>query len=120
MNSSVCATVRVGFNSVRYADIFNERTNQNISTGHISLVNIGNEITISGSGEVFDLFQASGILHQLTGMTAKPVSFFEPGFKNAALRIMNLDESYYGMQYDVRDSKKFIHLNNPTVFILIF
>ena len=68
-------------------------------------MNIGGQITISGSGQEFENFQTSGVIEKLTGLSQKPVTFYEPDFKTAPLRIMNLDESYYGMQYDLRDSK---------------
>ena len=106
MNSSLCSTVRVGINTVRYADIYYERTNQSKITGHISVVQNGDQITISGSGSIFETFENSDMIQQLTGMSEKPVTFFEPGFQTASLRKMRLDESYCGMQYDVRDSKK--------------
>ena len=94
---------------MRYAKIYNTCIHKDAenkpSVGHIFLVDTGNQITISGSGEIFDFFLTTGLLQKFAGFGKKPVTFFKPGFKTAPLRKMNLDKTYYNMHYDVRHSK---------------
>ena len=112
MESSLFSTVHVGFNTVRFAEIYNDRTHkpgqEKKSVSHISVVDTGDQMTISGSGEIFEFFQQTGLLQKFSGYGEKPVTFFELGFKTASIRKMNLDETYYNMHYDIRHSEKFL------------
>ena len=104
--SSLCSTVRVGFNTVRLADIYNERTRElgekKRNAGHISIVDTGKQTTISGSGEIFEIFQKTGLIKKFSGFGTKAMTFFDENFTRAPLRKMNFDETYYKMHYDCR------------------
>ena len=110
IRSSLRAAIRVSFNTVRYAEIYNQHNHEageNLEEiGHISLLDIGGQATLSGSGAIYDKFQQTGLLQHFSGFGQKALTFFEKGYDKAPLRKMNLDETYYGMNYDVRDSKK--------------
>ena len=103
------AAVRVAFNTVRYAEVLNQRLcqagQQPLSIGHFSVLDIGGQSTLSGSGEIYDEFLANGTLSKFSGYSERPVGFFETNFKTASLRKLRFDETYYGMQYDCRSSK---------------
>ena len=100
--------MRNGFVTVRLADIFNRRTSnteQNtVTTGHISVVQIGSQMTFSGSGKIWENFQMSGQIQEISGVNAQPTKFYDEGFFAADVRQMNFDETYYGMHYDCHDS----------------
>ena len=109
MESSLFNSVRAGFNTVRYAEIYNERkttqdqTQQNV--GHISIIQYGGQMTISGSGDIYENFKKGGLVGKVAGNAEKPVTFLEEGFDTAPLREMQFDETYYGMHYDCRSSE---------------
>ena len=113
MNSSLSSAIHYCFNTVRYAEIYNKRKNSDESkpVGHISLVQTGNQMTLSGSGEIYEQFKAWGFLQNLSGIATEPVSFFQDGYKNAPVRAIKFDETYYDMHYDVRSSKEWLVLN---------
>ena len=107
--SSLCSTVHVGFNTVRLAEIYNQRTTvpspSNENVGYLSIVDTGGQTTISGSGKIFERFLSTGWVDTFSGYGTKPVTFLEKSFLCAPLRKMNFDETYYGMHYDCRKSK---------------
>ena len=80
-------------------------------------MDVDGQSTMSGSGEMYEKFKKSGLLTKFSGYGEQPASFYDPNFEKASLREMNLDETYYGMDYDCRSSK--IHYNFFT-YILLF
>ena len=109
LESSLLSTIREGFCTSRLAEIYNKRIarsgDDNQKVGHISIVESGGQATISGSGEIFEKFIETGLIQNLSGNGQKPVNFYEAGFKTAPIRVINFDETFYGMHYDCRDSK---------------
>ena len=109
LKSSLFASVRVGFNTARLAEIYNARTKETGKNAklvtHISLMDLGGQSTMSGCGEIYENFKKSGLLTKFTGYGEKAASFYDPTFETAPLRELNLDETYYGMDYDCRSSK---------------
>ena len=102
--------VRAGINVSRLADYCQERFHTELGVGkkivgHVSAIDTGGQTTISGSGEIFEKFKRTGELNGYAGCGQTPKTFFEPGYKTAPVRYMNLDETYHRMPYDCRDSK---------------
>ena len=105
IDSSVLSNAWVGFHTARPADIYNPRSdNVNKVSGHISIMEIGGQATISGSGPIYEHFKATGIVKGFTGCGETARTFYQENFFEAPLWEINFDETYYGMHYDCRDS----------------
>ena len=107
IDSSLCNTVRAGFNNKRTVQAGTEEK----PVGHISIIECGGQATISGSGKIYENFKATGLLNFFSGCGQIPITFFDENYDTAELREMNFDETYYGMHYDCRSSKIFYFLS---------
>ena len=110
MSSSLYSAIHFCFNTVRYAEIYNQRKGnegKNDNVGHISVIETGGQTTFSGSGEIYENFKKTGLIQNFSGYGHKPVSFFENGFDSALSREIKFNETYYDMHYDVRNSESF-------------
>ena len=101
--------MHVGINTCQYAEIYQQCTKptgsvQSAAVDHVSLYDLGGQTTISGSGKIFKDFLESGLLRNFSGYGQKPIIFYKDDFDSASIRLMNLDETYFGMHYDVLDS----------------
>ena len=78
MNSSLSSAVRFSFNTVRYAEIYNERKppEEKKIVGHISLIETGDQATCCGSGEIYEKFKQSDFYQKYLAENEKRAGFF--------------------------------------------
>ena len=107
---------RYGIATKRLCDALNERifgqSKIKRKAAVAMLIDTGEQTTISGSGQVFEKFQRTGVMDGYTGFGMSPTKFSDPDADTALLRDMAFDETYHGMTYDVTCSKHFVFLHN--------
>ena len=75
------------------------------NAGHISIIQIGGQATLSECGKIYDEFRETDFFKLYFASRQKPTDFYQDGFFTAPIREMNFDETFYGMHYDCHDSE---------------
>ena len=73
------------------------------------IIDNGSQCTISGSGQIFEKFEQTGVIEGYTGCGMRPVKFSHPDADAAVIRSMSFDETYHGMNYKCTRSKYVFH-----------
>ena len=100
---------REGLASTRIAEFLNEQLKildqTNGQPGAVMLLDTGEQCTIAGVGPIFDKFLKTGKLMSYSGFGTEASTFEDKDFETVPLRLINYDETFYKMPYDVCKSK---------------
>ena len=72
------------------------------------LLDTGGQCTIAGSGEAFEKFQRTGVLEGYTGEGRRPTTITDPNYDAALLRMMDFEDTFQGLNYDVTKSNLYL------------
>ena len=104
----MCTCLREGVAATRVADFYINKmihSGQKFGpTGCVMAVEVGNQCTVSGSGQMFENFLLSGKIENYSGFGQEPVRFYEENYDKAPFRIMKFDQTFDKMPYDCRKS----------------
>ena len=99
---------RYGLAMKRLCDAYNDRvfgtTKIKRKSAVMMLMDTGEQCTISGSGHIFNGFKTTGVIEGFNGQGMNLTEFSDPNSDAALLWIMQFDDTYHGMTYDVTHS----------------
>ena len=102
-------SLREGIAATRIADFLNQQLKLlgqiNGPAGALIAVDTGEQCSISGVGPIYEHFIQTGKLMNYSGYGTEASTFHDNDFNTASLRIVNYDETFYKMPYDVRKSE---------------
>ena len=102
----MCTCLREGIAATQIAKVYNDKKGHNSSNlGYFMAVDTGGQCTVSGSGQMFENFLATGKLENFTGCGEIPVKFYEENFENVPYCVMKFDQTFDKMPYNCRTSK---------------
>ena len=100
-----------GIAATRIADFLNDQLKLigqvNGPAGALIAVDTGQQCSISGVGPIYDNFICTGKLMGYSGYGTEASTFHDSDFETTPLRIINYDQTFYQMPYDVRKSESF-------------
>ena len=85
------------------------------------LIDTGDQSTMSGSGEVFEKFQRTGVIDGYTGQGRPVTKFTDPNCDVDLLQMMDFDDTFQGLNYDVTRSnfQYFYFITNRNCVLLV-
>ena len=111
MLSTVMKSLREGLAATRIADFVNQKLrNENLihndsSSGAVICIDTLGQTTFAGVGKIYEDFKRTGKLMNYSGFGKEAKTFYEKDFEAAAVRMLNYDQTFYKLPYDVRKSK---------------
>ena len=110
-----------GLTATRIAEFLNAQLRTigifNRGPAVVIAIDTGAQCSIAGFGKMFDEFMWMKSLSNYTGHDRQPASFKDPNFEVALIRLVNFDETFHKMPYDVRKSMCTVW-NYPTMMYL--
>ena len=107
--STLLNPIRDGIAATRIAEFLSDQLRsvgkEIACSSSLLVLDTGEQCTIAGCGPVYDEFIRSGQVKNYSGFGQEATTFYDDNFEAAPLRVINYDEAFYKMPYDVRTSE---------------